>query len=203
MAPVAEERPPNVYIVAGPNGAGKSTFARRFLPDYADCKEFVNADLIAAGLSPFNPESLAIEAGRLMLERIETLARSRVDFGFETTLAGRSQVSLITRLRDDGYRVHLFFLWLPTPELALARVRERVSSGGHFVPEEVVRRRFARGLVNLFHIYEPLLDTYLFFDNSENFHRLVAFKINEGRFILDRPTFDIIRLEVMSDERSK
>ena len=203
MAPVAEERPPNVYIVAGPNGAGKSTFARLFLPDYADCKEFVNADLIAAGLSPFNPESLAIEAGRLMLERIETLARFRVDFGFETTLAGRSQASLITRLRNDGYRVHLFFLWLPTPELALARVRERVSSGGHFVPEEVVRRRFARGLANLFHIYEPLLDTYLFFDNSESFHRLVAFKINEGRFILDRQTFDTIYLEAMSDERSE
>src|SRR5262249_31576694 len=119
------------------------------------------------------------------------------------TLAGRSQASLITRLRNDGYRVHLFFLWLPTPELALARVRERVSSGGHFVPEEVVRRRVTRGLGNLFHIYEPLLDTYLFFDNSESFHRLIAFKINEGRFILDQPTFDTIRLEVMSDERSK
>ncbi|HEY3567905.1 MAG TPA: zeta toxin family protein [Thermoanaerobaculia bacterium] len=192
MASVTGERPPNVYIVAGPNGAGKSTFARLFLPDYADCKEFVNADLIAAGLSPFNPESLAIEAGRLMLERIETLARSRVDFGFETTLAGRSQASLITRLREDGYRVHLFFLWLPTPEIALARVRERVSSGGHFIPEEVVRRRFARGLVNLFHLYEPLLDTYLLFDNSENLPRLVAFKISEGLFILDKPTSDTI-----------
>ncbi len=197
--PVTEERPPNVYIVAGPNGAGKSTFARLFLPDYADCKEFVNADLIAAGLSPFNPESLAIEAGRLMLGRIETLARSRVDFGFETTLSGRTQASLLARLKADGYRLHLFFLWLSSPELALARVRERVSSGGHFVPEEVVRRRFKRGSVNLFRLYEPLLDRYLLFDNSGDYPRLMAFKVHDERFILDGPIFDKIRAE--ADER--
>src|SRR5215218_618261 len=100
---VTEMNQPNVYIVAGPNGAGKSTFARLFLPDYADCREFVNADLIAAGLSPFNPESLAIEAGRLMLGRIETLAEARVDFGFETTLAGKGYVSLLRRLKSRGY----------------------------------------------------------------------------------------------------
>jgi len=191
---VAEERPPNVYIVAGPNGAGKSTFARLFLPDYADCKEFVNADLIAAGLSPFNPESLAIEAGRLMLERIETLARSRVDFGFETTLAGRSQVSLITRLRDDGYRVHLFFLWLPTPELALERVHDRVLAGGHLVPEETVRRRLTRGISNFFHLYQQLLDSYLIFDNSGASPRLVAARFEDGPpIVLDLVTFDTIR----------
>src|SRR3954471_17251318 len=104
LAPMSGDRQPNLYIVAGPNGAGKSTFARLFLPDYADCREFVNADLIAAGLSPFNPESLAIEAGRLMLDRIKTLARSRVDFGFETTLAGRGYASLISWLKSEGYR---------------------------------------------------------------------------------------------------
>src|SRR5215210_2936509 len=109
-------RQPNLYVVAGPNGAGKSTFARLFLPAYAECREFVNADLIAAGLSPFNPDSVAIEAGRLMLERIDTLARSRVDFGFETTLASRSFAPKLQRLREEGYRIHLFFLWLPTPE---------------------------------------------------------------------------------------
>src|SRR3954454_22925357 len=154
-ASVAKPSPPNVYIVAGPNGAGKSTFARLFLPEYADCKEFVNADLIAAGLSPFNPESLAIEAGRLMLERIETLARSRVDFGFETTLSGRGHVSLISRLRSEGYRGNLFFLWLPDPELALNRVLDRVRVGGHHVPDEVVKRRFKRGIGNLFRLYLP------------------------------------------------
>src|SRR3954452_1144166 len=132
---VSDERQPTVYILAGPNGAGKSTFARLFLPEYADCKEFVNADLIAAGLSPFNPESLAIEAGRLMLDRIKTLARSRVDFGFETTLAGRGLVPLLNRLRGEGYRLNLLFLWLPNPDLAVARVRERVRTGGHSIPE--------------------------------------------------------------------
>jgi predicted ABC-type ATPase len=199
MASVIEERPPNVYIVAGPNGAGKSTFARLFLPDYADCKEFVNADLIAAGLSPFNPESLAIEAGRLMLERIETLARSRVDFGFETTLSGRSQASLITRLREDGYRVHLFFLWLPTPELALERVHDRVLSGGHHVPEETVRRRFTRGISNFFHLYQQLLDSYLIFDNAGASPRLIAARFEDGPLIvLDAAIFDTIQTEAHS-----
>lgn len=177
---MTEERPPNVYIVAGPNGAGKSTFARLFLPDYADCKEFVNADLIAAGLSPFNPESLAIEAGRLMLGRIETLIRSHVDFGFETTLAGRGHLSLLTRLRGEGYRVHIFFLWLPDPELALARVYERVQAGGHFVPEETVRRRFARGLSNFFHLYQRTFNSYLLFDSAGAAPQLIAARFEDG-----------------------
>jgi predicted ABC-type ATPase len=192
---VTETNRPNLYIVAGPNGAGKSTFARLFLPDYADCREFVNADLIAAGLSPFNPESLAIEAGRLMLGRIETLARSRVNFGFETTLAGRGYVPLLQRLRSEGYRIHLFFLWLPDPQLALARVYERVLSGGHFVPEEVVRRRFSRGLANLFHRYESLLDTYLVFDSSGDAPRLVAVRLYGNHVIFDETTFGRIQTE--------
>ncbi|HEY0511369.1 MAG TPA: zeta toxin family protein [Thermoanaerobaculia bacterium] len=191
---MAEANRPNVYIVAGPNGAGKSTFARLFLPDYADCREFVNADLIAAGLSPFNPESLAIEAGRLMLGRIEALAQTRVDFGFETTLAGRSQMALLTKLRNVGYRTHIFFLWLPTPELAVERVRDRVLSGGHFVPEETVRRRFTRGLSNFFHLYQPLLDTYLIFDTSESTPRLVALRVeDQPPIVLDSMTFGRIR----------
>jgi predicted ABC-type ATPase len=111
--------PPNLYVVAGPNGAGKSTFAKLFLPDYADCREYVNADLIAAGMSPFNPEGQAIQAGRLMLDRIEALARQRADFGFETTLAGRGWLPLLERLRDQGYRLTMFFLWLPSPDLAV------------------------------------------------------------------------------------
>lgn len=196
---MTSERPPNVYIVAGPNGAGKSTFARLFLPDYADCKEFVNADLIAAGLSPFNPESLAIEAGRLMLERIETLTRSRADFGFETTLAGRSHMSLLARLREEGYRVHLFFLWLPTVELALERVHDRVLSGGHLVPEETVRRRFMRGISNFFHLYQEFLDSYLIFDNAGASPRLVAARFEDGPpIVLDSVTFDTIQAEAHS-----
>lgn len=191
------ERKPNVFIVAGSNGAGKSTFARLFLPDYADCKEFVNADLIAAGLSPFNPESLAIEAGRLMLDRIGTLARSRVDFGFETTLAGRSLVPLFNRLRGEGYRLNLLFLWLPNPDLAVARVRERVRTGGHSVPENVVRRRFYRGLSHLFHLYEPILDSSLIFDNSGEEPSMVAFLLGGRRYVFDPPTFARIRQEAI------
>jgi predicted ABC-type ATPase len=188
---------PNVYIVAGPNGAGKSTFARLFLPEYADCREFVNADLIAAGLSPFHPEGLAIQAGRLMLERVETLARMRVDFGFETTLAGRGYTSLLKRLKDSGYRIHVFFLWLPSVEMALARVRERVLAGGHSVPEEVVRRRFSRGLANLFQLYTPLLDTWLIFENSEETPNLVSFCLGEDRIILNPEVFGKIEREVL------
>jgi predicted ABC-type ATPase len=193
---VDRERKPNVFIVAGPNGAGKSTFARLFLPDYADCKEFVNADLIAAGLSPFNPESLAIQAGRLMLDRIETLARSRVDFGFETTLAGRGYAPWLNRLRAENYRLHLLFLWLPNPDLAVARVRERVRTGGHSVPEHVVRRRFSRGLSHLFHLYEPILDSSLIFDNSGETPRMIAFLFEGHRYVFDSLTFDRIQREV-------
>jgi predicted ABC-type ATPase len=192
---VSGERQPSVYILAGPNGAGKSTFARLFLPEYADCKEFVNADLIAAGLSPFNPESLAIQAGRLMLERIETLAQSRVDFGFETTMAGRGYVSLISRLRSEGYRVNLFFLWLPNPNLAMARVLERVRSGGHAVPEAVVRRRFYRGLDNLFRLYEPLVDSSLIFDSSGEAPRMIAFFFDRRRYVFDPMIFERIEQE--------
>jgi predicted ABC-type ATPase len=157
---------PSVYVVAGPNGAGKSTFARLFLPDYADCREFVNADLIAAGLSPFNPEGQAIQAGRLMLERIETLARLRINFGFETTLAGRGWLPLLHKLREQGYRLNMFFLWLPSSELAVSRVGERVQAGGHSVPEAVVRRRFVRGIKNFFDVYQQTVDGWLICDNS-------------------------------------
>ncbi len=190
---------PNVYIVAGPNGAGKSTFARLFLPDYADCREFVNADLIAAGLSPFNPESLAIQAGRLMLERIETLAQARVNFGFETTLAGRSHLALLTRLKEEGFRVNLLFLWLPSSNLAIARVRKRVESGGHSVPEETVRRRYSRGLSNLFFLDAKVLDTCLIFDSSKARPRLVASRRGkQGYVVLDSATFARIQAEAQS-----
>lgn len=181
-----ESQQPNLYVVAGPNGAGKSTFARLFLPDYADCREFVNADLIAAGLSPFNPESLALQAGKLMLERIESLSQAGVDFGFETTLAGRSWVSLLQRLRERGYRLHLFFLWIPGPELALTRVAQRVRAGGHSIPEEVVRRRFSRGLQNLFRIYTPVFDAVLIFDSSGDSPEMVMLTVADQSLVFDR-----------------
>jgi len=182
-------RQPNLYVVAGPNGAGKSTFARLFLPEYADCREFVNADLIAAGLSPFNPESLAIQAGRLMLERIEALAEMRIDFGFETTLAGKSWLPVLQRLRAQGYRLHIFFLWIPEPDLALRRIEERVRAGGHSIPEEVVRRRFARGLRNFFQIYAPVVDAWLLLDNSKRPPEPVALGLTDHQIALDRELF--------------
>ena len=165
---------PCVYIVAGPNGAGKTTFARTFLPDYARCKQFINADLIAGGLSPFSPESAAMHAGRLLLEQIRLLASKRSDFGFETTLSGVTYVSLLQRLKAQGYRIQLFFLWIPTVDMALARIADRVRRGGHDIPEKVVRRRFHKGLQNLFTRYRPVLDSWMLFDNSEIVPRLIA-----------------------------
>ena len=158
---------PSVVVVAGPNGAGKTTAAPFLLRDSFGIQEFVNADPIAAGLSAFAPESVAIAAGRVMLARIEELARRRLSFGFETTLASRSFAPWLQRRVADGYSVHLVFLWLASPELAIARVARRVELGGHAVPEEVVRRRYAAGLRNFFGLYQPLASTWRVYDTSE------------------------------------
>jgi predicted ABC-type ATPase len=165
---------PNVYIIAGPNGAGKTTFALEFLPNYADCRNFINADLIAAGMSPFSPESAAIRAGRLMLEEIELFMTRGADFGFETTLSGRTHLRVIRDLRERGYRVHFFYLWIPSVELALARIRERVLRGGHDVPEAVVRRRFDRSIRNFLVHYRLQGDSWNLYDNTAATPRIIA-----------------------------
>ena len=157
-----------LYIIAGPNGAGKTTFAREFLPHFVRCLEFVNADYIATGISPFAPAAAAIEAGRVMLKRIDTLAAEGKSFGFETTLAGRGYVKLLQRLKAEGYRIHLFFVWLPSSSLALERVAQRVRKGGHDIPASVIRRRFDAGLKNFFEIYRPLVDRWELWDGSSN-----------------------------------
>ncbi len=157
---------PDAYIIAGPNGAGKTTFAREFLPNYADCRNFVNADLIAQGVSPFSPESAAIRAGRLMLEEIGLYMKRGDDFGFETTLAGRGYLRLIRQLKKRGYEVQFFYLWVPSVDLALSRIRERVARGGHDVPESIVRRRFDRSIRNFLVRYRPVADRWILFDNS-------------------------------------
>jgi predicted ABC-type ATPase len=159
-------RIPTAYVIAGPNGAGKTTFASAFLPDSVYCREFVNADLIAAGLSPFAPEMQAMRAGRLLLTRIKELAEARSDFGFETTLAGRGYVNLFNGLKRSGYRIILFFLWLPSAEMAVSRVAHRVRMGGHDVPEATILRRFEAGLRNFFRLYAPLVDTWRMYDGS-------------------------------------
>ena len=165
---------PQVNIIAGPNGAGKTTFATEFLPKFADCTEFVNADLLALGISPFSPETAAIEAGRLMLERIKSLAERRIDFGFETTLAGKGFVNLIHKLRRQGYSINIFFLWLPSADLALDRVTERVKRGGHSIPAKTVKRRYSAGLKNFVNNYSKLADEWILFDNSSQNPIIIA-----------------------------
>jgi predicted ABC-type ATPase len=165
---------PTVYVIAGPNGAGKTTFAAELLPDFVNCREFLNADLIAAGLSPFAPETQDMRAGRLLLARIRELTEARQDFGFETTLAGRGYARMFARMRRLGYRIVLYFLWLPSADLAAVRVANRVRQGGHHVPEADIRRRFAAGLRNLFGLYRPLLDGWSLYDGSTFPPRLIA-----------------------------
>src|SRR5437016_5365372 len=149
---------PNLYIIAGCNGSGKTTASFTILPEMLNCREFVNADSIAAGLSPLNPESVAFESGRIMLQRINQLLNDKIDFAFETTLATRSYVSLIKKTQTIGYRVSLLYFWLTSPEFARLRVAKRVSRGGHDIPGDIIERRYYRGLYNLLNLYIPLVD---------------------------------------------
>ena len=157
----------NLYIISGCNGAGKTTASYTVLPEVLHCKEFVNADEIARGLSPFNPESVAIEAGRLMLQRIEDLLVKDESFSIETTLATKSYINLVRRAQVKGYTVRLLFFWLNSPELALQRIAERVAKGGHNVPEPIVRRRYVAGICNLFRLFMSEVDSWEIYDNSK------------------------------------
>jgi predicted ABC-type ATPase len=154
------------YILAGPNGAGKTTFANEFLPIEAECLNFVNADLIANGLSPFQPTKMAIEAGRLMIERIRECVRKNESFAFETTLSGKGYYRKIIEWKKQGYEIILYFFKLPSVEFAIARVNHRVSKGGHDVPEKDIRRRFVRSWENFNMLYKPLVDSWAIFDTS-------------------------------------
>ena len=157
---------PKLYVISGCNGAGKTTASYTVLPEVLGCKEFVNADEIARGLSPFNPESVAIDAGRLMLARMHGLIREGADFAFETTLSTRSYVKFIQEAREQGYFVVLLYFWLPSPELAIERVAQRVKEGGHNIPTDVIRRRYAKGLYNLTRLYTPICDFWAIYDNN-------------------------------------
>jgi predicted ABC-type ATPase len=158
--------PRRILIIAGPNGAGKTTFAREFLPREGKCPNFVNADLIAAGLSPFNPEAAAVQAGRLMLQEIRRHVAARNTFAFETTLSGRAYARMIPKWRSIGYRVELYFIKLAVSQIAEARVKARVRQGGHNIPRDVIRRRFAAGWKNFQSLYRPLVDHWELYDNS-------------------------------------
>jgi predicted ABC-type ATPase len=174
----------NLYIIAGCNGAGKTTASFTILPSILDCKEFVNADEIAKGLSPFQPETVSFEAGRIMLLRIEELVKLGEDFAFETTLASKIYRGRIRAAQAKGYRVILLFFWLRDAELAKFRVSSRVKEGGHNIPEDVIERRYVAGIRNLFDIYLEIVDQALLFDNSEGKHELIAKKSRDSAIIV-------------------
>ena len=178
---------PDLFIIAGPNGAGKTTYARRFLNEELRIGEFVNADLIAAGLSPFAPDKAAFEAGRLMLKRLRDLAARREDFSFETTLSGRAYAPLLREMRAAGYHIWLDFLWIPSLDLTRDRVRQRVAKGGHDIPDEVQQRRFHLGVRNLAELYRPLVHRWRLYENTKEKPHLVA-QEEDGVFsIVDAP----------------
>ncbi|MDE6467933.1 MAG: zeta toxin family protein [Muribaculaceae bacterium] len=178
----------NLYIIAGCNGAGKTTASYSVLPDLLNCREFVNADEIARGLSPFNPESVAIEAGRLMLDRINELIAQNVTFAIETTLATRSYVRLVENAKSRGYSVVLLFFWLPSPEMAVERVAKRVREGGHNIPSETIYRRYWAGLRNFFEIFVTIVNSWLFYDNTND-----SILVANNHQVLDKRKFNAIR----------
>ncbi len=177
---------PNLYIIAGCNGAGKTTASFTVLPEMLNCKEFVNADEIAKGLSPFQPDKASFEAGRIMLNRINDLLNSGKDFAFETTLSTRSYVSFIKKAKQLGYKVTLLFFWLDSPATAKERVKYRVIHGGHNIPEDIIERRYKRGIENLTKLYIPKVDYWIIFDNTKE-PLLVAEGLNNIDFNVNNP----------------
>lgn len=176
---------PNIVVIAGPNGAGKSTTAPVLLKETFATTEFVNADVIALGLSGFAPENVALEAGRVMLQRLKQLASEQKSFAFETTLASRSFAPWIREQKSSGYTFTLIFLWLSSAELAIQRVHERVRLGGHSVPDDVVKRRYKTGMTNFFRLYAPLADAWIVYDNSARANpKMLAEKKFDGRSLI-------------------
>ncbi len=186
--------PPRCIVIGGPNGSGKSTAAAGVLPPILQKPLYVNADAIAVGLSPFHPEEAALAAGRIMLERLHDLASRGADFAFETTLASRTFATFLEHCRAGGYEIHVFFFWLPSPDLSVARIRHRAASGGHDIPETVVRRRYGRCAVNFFELYLPLTDYWHAYDNSGPVPLLLA--EGEGTIVTqfgDRREWDLLK----------
>lgn len=175
---------PSLFIIAGCNGAGKTTASYTLLPKTLGITEFVNADEIAKGLSPFNPEGVAFESGRIMLTRIKELIDSKKSFAFETTLATRSYVSLVKAAKKKGYKVFLLFFWLNSDKLAIQRVKQRVEKGGHNIETAIIRRRYKSGLSNLKSLYIPIVDTWVLYDNSHSIPEKIVFgSKNRGIFV--------------------
>lgn len=186
---------PTCWIIAGPNGAGKTTFALEYLPTVANCRNFINADLIAAGLSPLAPETELLAASRIFLQEIENRIQSRQSFAFETTLAGRSYLRLIRRLRSEGWRVELIYLALPSMEMSRLRVAERVAHGGHNIPLEDIERRFPRSLRNLLNEFSHAVDRTQCFMNNGDTPQPVFIQQGETREILNPELFEQLTQE--------
>ena len=184
----------NLYIIAGCNGAGKTTASFTVLPEMLDCDEFINADEIARGLSPLNPDKAAIEAGRLMLSKIDKLILHQKDFAFETTLSTKSYTNTIIKARQNGYQITLIFFWLDSVDLAIERVKTRVLEGGHNIPQNIIIRRYYSGLKNLFQLYIPVCDYWMLFNNSKTPSELIAEGYGENDFqIKNISTFETIK----------
>lgn len=193
---------PHLIVISGPNGAGKSTAAPALLKDALHVDNFVNADVIAQGLCAYQPEKAAIQAGRIMLDRIHTLANEEVNFAFETTLASRTFAMWIPKLQKQGYQFHLIFLWLQSADLAVFRVKERVKTGGHSVPESTIRRRYTAGLKNFFNLYSPLADSWQFYDNSNTNHlSLIASEAKHHSLIIKDEEVWKQLLEISNEKR--
>ncbi len=171
-------------MITGPNGAGKTTSAMALLPDLLQCQEYVNADTIAAALSPFNPTSTALKAGRLMLGRIHHLAEQKLDFAFETTGASKTFIKFLTNCKSKGYNVNILYLWLHSTELAISRVASRVSNGGHDIPAPIIHRRYYRGLNNFFKLFAPIADNWSIYDNSGENPGLIARKLQNSDIMI-------------------
>ena len=178
---------PVCYIIAGPNGSGKTTFAMRYLFELTGCRNFVNADMIAQGLSPLNPTKFQVTAGKMFLQAIRDNIDRREDFAFETTLSGRGHVKLLASLRENGWNIVLYFLWIPSADFSRDRVRERVEHGGHDIPTDAIYRRYARIMQNLFGLYIPLCDELFFYDNSNTVPQLI-FEQNRSERIVRNET---------------
>ncbi len=189
---------PQAVVIAGPNGAGKTSAAPELLREAVGIDAFVNADMIAQGLAGFSPESVAFEAGRIMLKRLDELAQARANFAFESTLSGRSALRFLLGLKEVGYEVHIFYLWLPSPDVAVSRVYGRVQAGGHNVPEEAIRRRFWRGLVNFDRSYRVVATTWRLYDGSVAGERpMIARGSEDGSItVVDHGTWTRIRRRV-------
>lgn len=195
---------PNLYIISGPNGAGKTTASFTVLPEMLDCDEFVNADEIARGLSPLNPDKAAIDAGRIMLAKINYLISKKADFAFETTLASKRFVKTIQKAKSAGYQVTLLYFWLESVELAIERVRIRVEEGGHDIPENVIQRRYFSGLKNLFELYMNICDSWIIVDNSSTKSLKVADRKSDQKIkVVNSAKFAKIQNQLNDSKRGK